>query len=181
MVWGVQELPSYVYSGTAANFRVEVCFQRTFVVDNTVQKSNSSSWFFGPSTSFDTVPKPNAQFDEVTHNQWTRCIFLGSEDEKAAITHLGTSIVPLEEGEQRPSLQSAGYGSGGGSSNYGEDWASLEVGPGWGPVVPMGGGGSSSGFDEDSFLLPDCYAADLYINGEKAAELTLRLQEGGAQ
>ena len=24
------------------------------------------------------------------------------------------------------------------------------------------------------------YAADLYINGEKAAELTLRLQEGGA-
>lgn len=181
MVWGVQELPSYVYSGTAANFRVEVCFQRTFVVDNTVQKSNSSSWFFGPSSYFDTVPKPNAQFDEVTHNQWTRCIFLGSEDEKAAITHLGTSIVPLEEGEQRPSLQSASYGSGGGSSNHGEDWASLEVGPGWGPVVPMGGGGSSSGFDEDSFLLPDCYAADLYINGEKAAELTLRLQEGGAQ
>ncbi len=179
--WGIRELPSFVYSGIAENFRVEVCYQKTFVVDNTVQENNSSGWFFGPSTSFDTVPKPNAQFDEVTHNQWTRCIFLGSEEEKAAISHLGTSIIPLEEGEERPYLQSAGYGSGGGSSTSGEDWASMRLDPGWGPVVPMGGGGSSNAFGKDSFLLPDCYAADLYINGEKAAELTLRLQEGGAQ
>lgn len=53
-----EALPAYVYSGTAANFRVEVRYQKTFEVDNTVQESNSTSWFFGPSTSFDTVPKP---------------------------------------------------------------------------------------------------------------------------
>ncbi len=179
--WGIRELPSYVYSGTAENFQVEVRYQKTFAVDNTVQKSSSSSWFFGPSTSFDTVPKPNAKFDEVTNNQWTRCVFLGPEEEKAAITQLGVSVLPMDEGEQRPTLQSAGSGSGGGSSNHGEAWASRELDSDWGPVALMGGGGGTSGFDEDSFLLPDCYAADLYINGQKAAELTLRLQEGGAQ
>lgn len=84
-------------------------------------------------------------------------------------------------GEERPILRSARQGSSSGSSSGGEDWASRELEEGWGPVIPMSGGGSGDGFDEDSFLLPDCYAADLYINGEKAAELTLRLQEGGAQ
>lgn len=181
MLWGVEELPSYLYSSTAENFRVEVRYQTTFVVDNTVQKNSSSSWFFGPSTSFDTVPKPNAKFDEVTNNQWTRCVFLGSEEEKSAIKQLGVSVLPLDEGEQRPALRSAGSGSGGGSSNHGEDWVSRELDSDWGPVALMGGGGGSSAFDEDSLLLPDCYAADLYINGQKAAELTLRLQEGGAQ
>lgn len=180
MRWGVEELPSYVYSGTAENFRVEVRYQKTFAVDNTVQNTNSTSWFFGPSTSFDTVPKPSAQFYEVTNNQWTRCVYLGAEEGKAAITQLGVSVLPLEEGEERPALQSAGYGNGGGSSTDGADWASRELDSDWGPVVLMGGGGGSSEFDNDSFLLPDSFAADLYINGEKAAELTLRLQEGGA-
>ena len=179
--WGIRELPSYVYSGTAANFQVEVRYQKTFAVDNTVQKNSSSGWFFGPSTSFDTVPKPSAKFDEVTNNQWSCCVFLGSEEEKSAITQIGLSVLPLEKGEQRPTLRSAGSGSGGGSSNHGEAWASRELDSDWESVALMGGGGGSSGFDADSFLLPDCYAADLYINGQKAAELTLRLQEGGAQ
>ena len=106
---------------------------------------------------------------------------MGSEEEKSSITQLGVSVLPLDEGEPRPTLRSAGSGSGGGSSNHGETWVSRDLDPDWGSVALMGGGGGSSGFDEDSFLLPDRYAADLYINGQKAAELTLRLQEGGAQ
>ena len=174
-------LPAYVYSGTAENFRVEVRCQKTFAVDNTVQNTNDTSWFFGPSTTFDTVPKPNAQFDEVTNSQRTRCVYLGPAEEKAAITQLGVSVLPLEEGEERPTLPSARQGNVGGSSTQGDDWASRELDSDWGPAISMGGGGGSSEFDTDSFLLPDFYAADLYINGEKAAELTLRLQEGGAQ
>ena len=181
ILWGVEELPSYVYSGTAENFRVEVRYQKTFAVDNTVQNTNSTSWFFGPSTSFDTVPKPEAQFDEIYHSLWSQCIFLGTEEEKTAITHLGLSVAPMDAGEERPSLQPLGMGSGGGSSSTGECWSSRSLDSDWGPAVSMGGGGGSSEFDTDSFLLPDFYAADLYINGEKAAELTLRLQEGGAQ
>ena len=46
----------------------------------------------------------------------------------------------------------------------------------------MSGGGSALGYDETtSFALPDQYAADLYLNGEKRAELALRMTEGGAQ
>ena len=46
----------------------------------------------------------------------------------------------------------------------------------------MGGGGSGKGFDKKgSFGLPDQYAADLYINGQKRAELTLLPVEGGTQ
>ena len=42
----------------------------------------------------------------------------------------------------------------------------------------MGGGGYSGVFDEEKFDLPRYYAADLYINGSLAAELTLPLLKG---
>ncbi len=180
MLWGVEELPSYVYSGTAENFRVEVHFQKSVVVDNTIQQTSGTSWFFGPTTTFDTVPKPGAQFDEIYHSLWSQCIFLGTEEEKTAITHLGLSVAPMDAGEERPSLQPLGIGSGGGSSSTGECWSSRSLDPDWGPIVSMDGGGSGGHLSTDDFLLPDSFAADLYINGKKAAELTLRLQEGGA-
>ena len=45
----------------------------------------------------------------------------------------------------------------------------------------MSGGGTTRDYNNDSFTLPASYAVDLYINGEKAAQLTLNQKEGGAQ
>lgn len=181
MLWGVEELPAYTYTGTAANFQVKVFFQKSLVVNNTVQTSSSSSWFFGPTSAFDTVPKPGAEFDEVYHTQWSQCIFLGSQEDKAAITRLGLSVAPMDDGQERPALQPLSKGSGGGSSSSGESWSSQTLDPDWGPIVSMAGGGSGGHISTDNFLPPDSFAADLYINGEKVAELTLRPEEGGAQ
>lgn len=87
----------------------------------------------------------------------------------------------MEQGEERPKLHYAG-GESSGSSSTGENWNSQRLEPGWGPEVSMGGGGSVDTFDpRESFELPDLYAADLYINGPKRAELTLLPVEGGAQ
>lgn len=176
--WGCGELPHYVYADTAADFRVEVCLQKSFVVDNTVEESNDMSWLLGTTTSFDTVPKPNAEFDKIHWSHWIECVYVGSGEDP--IHHLGVSVAPMEHGEERPALHGAGDDGGGGSSSSGASWSNRTLGLNWGPVVSMGGGGTSYAFDKDSLMRPDSYAAELYVNREKAAELTLRLQGGGA-
>lgn len=176
MYWGCEALPHYTYTDTAANFQLEVHHQKTFVVDNTIQHKDNPFW---TSTSFDKVPKPNAEFDTVYWNHWTTCTYVGPEEQKPSITQLGTSIAPLETPDARPFLRTAhGYNDAGGSSNSGENWCTRALSPGWDSTIRMGGGGSTYSSDEDPFTLPYGYAADLYINGEKAAELTLCLPKG---
>lgn len=176
--WGCTELPTYTYEATAGDFRVEVSLQKCFVVDNAVQVDNG--WFFGASTSFDTVPKPDAQFDLVYWNSGSSLTYLGSQEDQEHIRQLGVSCGPVWGEEERPDLPEAA-GNGSGSSNHGDFWCSTSVKGDWGPEVPMSGGGTTRGYRKDSFTLPAYYAADLYLNGEKTAQLTLHLKEGGAQ
>lgn len=177
--WGCDALPAYVYQAQAEGIRVEVRLQKGFQVDNTIQETSDMSWLTGPTTRFDTVPKPNAQFDRVYWDQHTFCTYVGDEAQKDDIRQLGVSIMPMEAEDERPALRDAGV-RGGGSSNTGERWGSHTLEPGWGPEVSLGGGGSGDAFDpRESFDLPDQYAADLYINGHKRVELTLLPVEGG--
>ena len=181
LYWGCDALSAYVYQGEAEGIRVEVRLQKGFQVDNTIQETNDMSWFMGPTTRFATVPKPNAVFDTVYWNRHVTCAYVGDEARKDEIRKLGVSTMHMEQGEERPKLHYAG-GESSGSSSTGENWDSQRLEPGWGPEVSMGGGGSGKGFDKKgSFGLPDQYAADLYINGHKQAELTLLPVEGGAQ
>lgn len=179
--WGCSELPSYTYSGTAEDFRLEEHFQKNFVVDNTIQDSGAMQWLTEPTTHFDLTPKPDAQFDTVYWFNWSTCTYVGDEEKKDAITHIGVSMAQMEEGQARPELRNPGGGNSSGGSSSGESWESSSLFPGWKNEREFGGGGSSGEYDRhDSFTLPDCYAAELYLNEEKAAELTLYLLEGGA-
>ena len=178
LLWGCRELPAYSYEDTARDFRTEISLQKCFVVENTVQVDNG--WFFGTSSRFDTVPKPDAQFDLVYWNSWSGLTYLGSREEKETIRQLGLSGGPVWTEGERPDLTEAA-GDGGGSSNHGDFWFSTSVQGDWGPEVPTNGGGTTREYNEDSFTLPAYYAVDLYINGEKAAQLTLHQKEGGAQ
>ena len=179
LTWGMDELPSYVFADTADGFRAEVHLQKVFTVDNTIQETNDFSWFFGPTVRYDTVPKPNATFSEVHWNNFTRCVYVGDEADKAAITSVGLSIAWLEEDGSRPELRKV-HRNEAGSSSDGSEWGGQSLGDDWGTVVQIGGGGTSSAFDKDCFELPEGYAGQLYINWEPTSELTLRLQEGGA-
>ncbi len=180
LTWGMDELPSYVFADTADGFRAEIHLQKVFTVDNTIEESNDLSWAFGPTIRYDTVPKPNATFDEVHWNNFTRCVYVGDKASKAAITSVGLSIAPLEDDGSRPELRRV-HRNEAGSSSDGSEWGGRSLEDNWGPVVQVGGGGTSTDFDKDCFELPKGYAGQLYINWEPTSELTLCLQEGGAE
>ena len=56
-----------------------------------------------------------------------------------------------------------------GSSSDGSSWAQRTLDYDWEDMIFLSGGGSSR---EGLIDLPAAYAADLYLNGEKTAELT---------
>lgn len=180
LAWGVFELPAFRYVGTAEDFEIEVLVQQSYVVDNAlVNSDNVMGWMMGPDIQFDTVPKPHAEFSEVYCNQRERGLYLGDTPER--FTQLGISAVPVDGDEGRPELRPAVGADMNGSSSDNADWASKSLAPGWGPEVWFGGGGSGGAYDkEESFALPEYYAADLYLNYQKAAEMTLK-REGGKE
>ena len=177
MYWGSRQLPHYSYSNspsdTSVDFRVEVHHQKVFVADNAPVYSKTWS----PS-DFHVPPNPNAEFNTVYWNHWTDCIYTGPEKEKADIKQIGISIMSMENPEERPFLRSAHGSYETGSSNSGALWSTKSLDSDWDSILWMGGGGSTYSAKEDYWSLPHSYAADLYINNEKAAELTLYLQEG---
>ena len=92
--------------------------------------------------------------------------------------------MPVYEGEERPEElmvpeNNANYSS---SSHYatGEQYISQLLPLSWGPTITLDGGGRSID-PKKKVELPEYYAADLYINSEKVAELDLTLQKGGAE
>ena len=180
LTWGMDELPSYVFTDTADGFRAEIHLQKVFAVDNTIEETSDFSWAFGSAIRYDTVPKPNATFDEIHWNNFTRCVYIGSDADKTAITSVGPSVAPLEEDGTRPELHKVNQNEAGSSSD-GSEWGGRSLEENWEPEVWVGGGGTSTDFNKDCFELPEGYAGQLYINWEPTSELTLRLKEGGVQ
>ncbi len=182
LAWGCPELPGILYSGTAADFRVDVKFQTIYSVENFVPQ-DGGSFLFGITTSyFDTTPKPNAEFTNAARTQSETLTHLGTAEERNQIEGLGLSVAPVYPGEKRPSDLTAAteYGSGGGSSS-GEGWSSQKTESGWGPTVTMNSGGIGTLDPTRDAIVPEYYAADLYINNGLAAQLDLHLQEGAEE
>ena len=178
--WGASELPSLIFSATAADFRVEVQVQTVHFVDNTVTDDSPTNLFFGTATSYDLTPKPHAEFDWIQYSAENVCIHLGTQEQRDSIDRLGLSIIPKTAEEDHPRLQVPHGDHTVTSSSDGENWTSCHMEDGWGPVANMNGSGSSGPGDlYGTDLFPFGFAADLYINGEKAAELDLTLEEGG--
>lgn len=174
--WGCKELPGIVYAGEANGFRIENVFQTMHVMASPVTVQGQPSITFN--SRYDMTPKPNGEFTEVTEMQYAYCTYLGSEEEKAAIRQIGVSVAPVYEGEARSEDLRVPYGADmGGSSNTGEHWANKTVKLGWGPTVELNGGGTVLPADMAE-KRPMYYAAELYLNGEKVAELDLMLQKG---
>lgn len=177
--WGCLELPGIVYSGVHSDFRIDAKVQTVYKVESTVQNDNSN-FLFGNSTSyFDTTPKPNAEFIWAARTQSETLTHLGTAEDRGKIEGLGLSVAPVYSGEKRPDNLTAvtGYSSGGGSSN-GESWGSQRTEPGWGPAIVLNRGGGGTFNPQRDAVLPEYYAADLYINNKLAAQLDLHLQEG---
>lgn len=179
LAWGDSDLPGITYSGEAKNMKVELVLQTVHTVDNTVTDQNG--WSFLANSYFDTTPKPNAEFAWVHHGTQLLCSHTGSETEKRSIEHLGLSTAPVYKDGSRPALTvPSDHGYQVSSSSTGEFCVSKKLYPSWGPTLTIDGGGSS-GEPKKKIEFPEYFAADLYINGAKAAELDLVLQKGGAE
>ena len=179
--WGAQDLPALIYSDTAEDFRVDVKVQTIHVVDNSIQNESELSWLVGYVGSYDLIPRPNADFDFARYSRINVCTHLGTQEERDRINQLGLSIAQISKGEDRPILTAPQHGAGASSSSNGTGWTSIYLKDGWEPVQYLNGSGSSGDPDVIMAELPDGFAVDLYINGRKAAELNLTLQEGGPQ
>lgn len=166
-------LPAWEYAATAGDFTIRMRWQTTSQVDSQEQVSNG----FWTTSTFGTTPVPDGEFtswfDQVLLADYT-----GAPENRGKYRSVGVSSMPLWGDEERPELRHPGpVGSGGGSST-GEDWGTRSLD--WeyyeeNEIFLSGGGSSREGHIE----LPSAFAADLYLNGEKTAELTLRPVEGG--
>jgi len=129
--------------------------------------------------SFDPTPYPDGEF-VGNYGQHLYAIYGGDEAGRAEVRSVGVQYCPLAPGQPRPELEEldTSHGpSGSMSSNTGE-------GGGWttrpfdrGDTIGLGGGGGSA-MAGDGLTMPASYAASLYVNGERAAELTLLPVEG---
>ncbi len=172
--FGCEELPGWRYEASAGDFTVRVLYQTGAYMDTYVREDG----LLGQSQYYDTAPQPDGTFS-LWDGQDVVAVYNGGEEGKADITHVGVSCAPVKEEGVRPPLRSVGQYSGGGSSTDGDYWAGQALSGDWEDEIRLGGGGGD-GYPA-AFLRPYAYAADLYINGKKTAELTLLPVEGGAQ
>ena len=178
--WGCLELPGIVYSGTHSDFLIDAKVQTVYTVESTVQTDNNN-FLFGSTSYFDTTPKPNAEFTRAARTQSEILTHLGTAEDRERIERLGLSIYPVYAGEKHPENLKVPTGDqSGGSSNNGESWNSQKMEPGWGPIITYDGGGGTFDPNRDA-VLPEYFAADLYVNDELTAQLDLKLQEGVAE
>ena len=179
---GATDLPGITYSGEANNMKVELVLQTVHTVENTVTDQNT--WSFLSSSHYNTVPKPNTDFTFGYRSNYIRYYRTSSESERWSISNIGLSTKPVYEGEKRPEELAvpkfnAGY-SKFTNSVTGEQCVSKQLSGGWGPMITIDSGGGSIN-PKKRVELPEYFAADLYINSEKVAELDLTLQKGGAE
>ena len=168
LTYGEPALPAAVtYAADAEGLRLEIAWQTVHTVDNAVE--TGGSWFFGPSATFDTRPKPSARFDAAMEYSY----FTGSETVPGAIDLVDRyAAAPVWADGSGPALA---FGSGQGSSSDGTFWGNARDDGG----LSSGGGGFGDD-PNDPPVWPDHYRMVLtYVDGREEQTVELRPVEGG--
>lgn len=175
---GNLSLPAWTYEAQCGDFTLRMRYQTTNRIDSYTQ---NDSLFFS-SRIFSTNPQPGGEFTDGYYSTSLTAIYNGDPAGRASIRSVGASCAPMKAGGERPELRRPGTEGTSGSSSNGCGWGNTDTSS-WetyGNEIPLGGGGSGgSGVGTWEYPPPDCYAADFYLNGEKAGELTLLPVEGG--
>lgn len=180
LAWDSEVLPAVVYAAEAENVRVEIRHQKAFEVESTA--SQNQGWIFtGRGT--DLSPHPHAAFGAVYQNESIWLIYTGTEEEAKDIRFAAVTTAPLLADGSWPELEKPVITPRESHGSWGSDGSAWGAGA-WDvtqtPAKYISGGGIGEEFNEKAFELPQGYACRLYINHEHAADLTLRLEEGGA-
>lgn len=179
--YGCNALPAISYTGTADKFKIDMRFQTIHLVDNKIQSNDSFSSMFGNSYTYNTTPKPNAEFTHFYDGRRTLCTHLGTQEERESILKLGISTASVYPGEEKPEDLTAAIGSAvSGSDSNGRSWGTRTTFDDWGPTIELnngggGGGGTFTSMIENGF--PEYFVADFYVNDELYAEMELYPEE----
>ena len=178
-VTGNLGLPAWVYEARCGDFTLRMRYQTVAYAE---VKSVRMGAFLVDAWTFDTTPRPGGQFINGYYSADLTAIYNGDPADRASIRSVGVSCAPWPFGDPRPELQ-RGMGNSSGSSSTGCIW-DFRDNFDWelhGSEIPLGGGGGGGSGGTESWVYPppDRYAADFYLNGEKAGELTLLPVEGG--
>ena len=172
LLYGCRELPAAVYAGEADGFRVRLMLQRSFRADNRgTPQTDSPIYSFGEPV-FQTIPNPDLELEIVYNNYWMEITCMDPQQEKDMLHQIGLSVGLWEEQQTRPELPFAGMPGSSGSGAHGE-WCSISLRPGWDNPIHLWGGAESMDFQINLLKLPGRFAADLYLNETKTAELEL--------
>ena len=136
---------------------MDINYQTMHGMDNTIIVDS----LFGSGTSFDTVPRPNAEFDWVRYLQTHSITHSGTQEQRDRIRHIRLSIAEIQEGQERPQLSEPLSGNSVSSSTDGTSLVSVTLDKGWGPVQYMNGSGGSGSPDVMSDHSPYGFAVDL--------------------
>ncbi len=178
--YGCIDVPAITYTNTVSEYKIDICFQTIYVVDNRVENTDAFSSVFGNSYSYSTVPVINAKFSDAYDNQETCLTHLGTQEERDSVNKIGVSVASVYPGQERPDelTPAVGCDNISSSSSDGSSLAITDVKPGWGPELWLSGGGGGGTFTQLlNIEAPEYYVADLYINNELAAQMELHLQE----
>ena len=173
-------LPAWTYEAQCGDFTLRTRYQTVAYAE---VKSVRMGAFLVDAWTFDTTPQPGGQFINGYYSTDLTAVYTGDPADRASIRSVGVSCAPWPFEDQRPELRSPGTGYSTGSSSDGGEWGTTDT-FNWamhGDEIPLGGGGGggSGGTEPWVYPPPDRYAADFYLNGEKAGELTLLVVEGG--
>lgn len=162
-------LPCLTYEAQWEDLLVRERWRTTSRVDSYEQVSSG----FRSTTTFSTTPQPDGEFTSW-FDQELSVTRAGGPEERMYGT-VGLSCMPLwGDEEHRPALRDPGPVNSSGGSSTGEDWGTVYL-PESGETIVTGGGSMREGVIDP----PAAYAADLYLNEEKAGSLTLYPVKGG--
>ncbi|MDE6107308.1 MAG: M56 family metallopeptidase, partial [Oscillospiraceae bacterium] len=172
-VYGNLGLPVVEYTAQAGDFVARILWQTTTLVRT--GDSNDSTLYFGfVSRNVGTTPRPDGEL-HVMFYDWAWVDYEGNPADKEQYRNIGMFWAPIKGDMERPTLPAylgmSGHisGNAGWAERASEEWVENHIN--------LGGRGTGGEWHED-WSLPEAYAADLYVNGERVAELTLLPTEG---
>ncbi len=173
-------LPARVYEARFGDFTLRLRLQTTSHVAES--RAQTDSPLFSTAV-FAATPRPNGEFTDIGYDTSLTAVYTGDPAKRGEIRSIGVSCAPASPDAARPELRNPGTGNSTGSSSNGEEWGTQDT-LRWengNEIFLSGGGGGFAGSGAGTYAFPESYAADLYLNGKKAAALTLLPVEGGLQ
>lgn len=172
-------LPCRVYEAQYGDWLIQGRWQTLAAVNSRVQSGDG----FWNMTTFDSTPRPRAQFDRGRYQYQFWAVYTGAAEDKGSYASIGLTAMPVYgegDGEPRPIDPEYLDTDSSGGSSWGDSFGSHVLDYDWGERVFLSGGGSGMDWGADgAYLAPASYRAALYLNGKWASELTLLPEEGG--